>query len=118
MGTRYVDKYCKNWNPKVQLTHITNTSRADDNNDDELDLASALMSDNSVTSFYMWSLNATLVRKGIKAKEMLCELEGVQIIDCEDGYHHMTEEVAQESAPLGNLREKITEEVRPLEAVL
>ncbi|CAB4430050.1 unnamed protein product [Rhizophagus irregularis] len=98
MGTRYVDKYCKNWNPKVQLTHITNTSRADDNNDDELD--------------------ATLVRKGIKAKEMLCELEGVQIIDCEDGYHHMTEEVAQESAPLGNLREKITEEVRPLEAVL
>ncbi|PKC58217.1 hypothetical protein RhiirA1_471310 [Rhizophagus irregularis] len=58
------------------------------------------MSDNSVTSFYIWSL----IRKGIKAKEMLCELEGVQIIDCEDGYHLMTEEVAQESAPLGNLR--------------
>ncbi|GET57798.1 kinase-like domain-containing protein [Rhizophagus irregularis DAOM 181602=DAOM 197198] len=34
---------------------------------------------------------------------MLCELEGVQIIDCEDGYHLMTEEVAQESAPLDSI---------------
>ncbi|PKY45521.1 hypothetical protein RhiirA4_460132 [Rhizophagus irregularis] len=46
------------------------------------------------------------------------ELEGVQIIDRnEDGYHLMTEGVAQESAHLSNLREKITEEIWHLEAV-
>lgn len=61
--------------------------------------------------------DATLVRKGIKVKEMLRELEEVQIIDREDGYRLMTEEVAQELAHLGNLREKITEEIRSLEAV-
>jgi len=116
------------------------------------DLASALMSDNSVTQndiLYMetksifvqlirsipriteqkqinlpmiaetaaTTKDATLVRKGIKVKEMLRELEEVQVIDREDDYRLMTEEVAQELAHLGNLREKITEEIRSLEAV-
>ncbi|CAB5293984.1 uncharacterized protein OCT59_018234 [Rhizophagus irregularis] len=116
------------------------------------DLASALMSDSSVTQYdilYMetksifvqlirsipriseqkqidlptiaetaaTTKDATLVRKGIKVKEMLRELEEVQIMDREDGYRLMTEEVAQELAHLGNLREKITEEIRSLEAV-
>ena len=61
--------------------------------------------------------DATLVRKGIKVKEMLRELEEVQVIDRGDDYQLMTEEVAQELAHLGNLREKITEEIRSLEAV-
>ncbi|CAG8685428.1 5900_t:CDS:2 [Rhizophagus irregularis] len=42
---------------------------------------------------------------------------GVQIIDREDGYHLITEGVAQESAHLSNLREEITKEIWHLEAV-
>ncbi|CAG8531317.1 2476_t:CDS:10 [Ambispora leptoticha] len=116
------------------------------------DLATALMSDNSVTQFdilYMetksifvqlirsiprmaerrpielqyiaetaaTTKDATLVRKGIKVKEMLRELEEAQIIDRSDGYRLMTEEVAQELTHLGNLREKVYEEIKSLEAV-
>ncbi|CAG8626544.1 324_t:CDS:10, partial [Acaulospora morrowiae] len=116
------------------------------------DLATALMSDNSVTQndiLYMetksifvqiirsipkladkrpidlpriaeiaaTAKDATLVRKGIKVKEMLRELEEVGVIDHKDEYHLMTEEVVQELTHLGNLREKVKEEIRSLEAV-
>ncbi len=63
------------------------------------------------------SKDATLVRKGIKVKEMLRELEEAQVIDRKDGYQLMREEVAQELVHLGNLREKITEEIQSLEVV-
>ncbi|CAG8524474.1 6519_t:CDS:10 [Ambispora gerdemannii] len=61
--------------------------------------------------------DATLVRKGIKVKEMLRELEEAHIIDRSDGYRLMTEEVAQELVHLGNLREKVQEEIKSLETV-
>ncbi|KAG9289687.1 hypothetical protein G9A89_014422 [Geosiphon pyriformis] len=61
--------------------------------------------------------DATLVRKGIKVKEMLRELQEAQIIDYKDGYHLMTEEVAAELTHLGNLREKVHEEIKSLESV-
>ncbi|KAI6038819.1 ras GTPase-activating protein [Pisolithus marmoratus] len=61
--------------------------------------------------------DATLVRKGIKVKEMLRELEEIKIIDSADGYKLMREEVAAELAHLGNLREKILLETKSLEAV-
>ncbi|CAI2176164.1 5207_t:CDS:10, partial [Funneliformis geosporum] len=61
--------------------------------------------------------DATLVRKGIKVKEMMRELEEARVIDSKDDYRLMREEVSQELAHLGNLREKITEEIRSLEAV-
>lgn len=61
--------------------------------------------------------DATLVRKGIKVKEMLRELEELHIVDSRDGYKLMQEEVAAELAHLGNLREKVLMETKSLEAV-
>ncbi|CAG8622608.1 12354_t:CDS:10 [Funneliformis caledonium] len=116
------------------------------------DIASALMSDNSVTQndiLYMetksifiqlirsiprmvdkkninlakiaeaaaTAKDAALVRKGIKVKEMIRELEEANVIDRSDGYKLMTEEVALELVHLGNLREKIYEEIRSLDLV-
>jgi len=63
------------------------------------------------------SKDATLVRKGIKVKEMLRELEEAHVISRKDGYNLMTEEVTQELVHLGNLREKVNEEIRSLESV-
>ncbi|CAG8503077.1 12952_t:CDS:2, partial [Cetraspora pellucida] len=63
------------------------------------------------------SKDATLVRKGIKVKDMLRELEDASVIDPKDGYRLMTEEVTQELAHLGNLREKVTNEIQSLESV-
>lgn len=61
--------------------------------------------------------DATLVRKGIKVKEMLRELEETGIIDRRDGYKLMQEEVDSELLHLGNIREKINVEARSLESV-
>lgn len=61
--------------------------------------------------------DATLVRKGIKVKEMLRELEELKVVDRRDGYALMTEEVESELAHLGNLREKVMQEMRSLESV-
>jgi Ras GTPase-activating-like protein IQGAP2/3 len=61
--------------------------------------------------------DATLVRKGIKVKEMLRELEELKVVDRRDGYALMTDEVAGELTHLGNMREKVMEEMRSLESV-
>lgn len=61
--------------------------------------------------------DATLVRKGIKVKEMLRELEEMKVVDRRDGYALMTDEVASEMAHLGNMRDKIMQEMRSLESV-
>lgn len=61
--------------------------------------------------------DATLVRKGIKVKEMLRELEEQKIVEHTDGYKLMQEEVAAELVHLGNLREKVLLETKSLEAV-
>lgn len=61
--------------------------------------------------------DATLVRKGIKVKEMLRELEELKVVDRRDGYSLMTDEVASELAHLGNMREKVMQEMRSLESV-
>lgn len=61
--------------------------------------------------------DATLVRKGIKVKEMLRELEEIRLIDRRDGYKLLADEVASELAHLGNLREKVVLETRSLDAV-
>lgn len=61
--------------------------------------------------------DATLVRKGIKVKEMLRELEEQKVVQHTDGYKLMQEEVASELAHLGNLREKVVLESKSLEAV-
>ncbi|THH22134.1 hypothetical protein EUX98_g8242 [Antrodiella citrinella] len=61
--------------------------------------------------------DATLVRKGIKVKEMLRELEEQKVVDRNDGYKLMQEEVAAELVHLGNLREKVLAETKSLDAV-
>jgi Ras GTPase-activating-like protein IQGAP2/3 len=61
--------------------------------------------------------DAVLVRKGIKVKEMLRELEELKIVEQSDGYKLMQEEVAAELVHLGNLREKVVLETKSLEAV-
>jgi Ras GTPase-activating-like protein IQGAP2/3 len=61
--------------------------------------------------------DATLVRKGIKVKEMLRELEEQKIIDRADSYKLMQEEVAAELVHLGNLKDKVVQETRSLDAV-
>lgn len=58
-----------------------------------------------------------LVRKGIKVKEMLRELEELKVVDKADNYRLMQEEVAAELVHLGNLREKVVQEIKSLEAV-
>ncbi|KAF7327710.1 hypothetical protein MKEN_00350500 [Mycena kentingensis (nom. inval.)] len=61
--------------------------------------------------------DATLVRKGIKVKEMLRELEEIKVVDHADGYKLMQEEVSAELVHLGNLREKVVLETKSLDAV-
>ncbi|KAJ2922413.1 hypothetical protein H1R20_g14676, partial [Candolleomyces eurysporus] len=61
--------------------------------------------------------DAVLVRKGIKVKEMLRELEELKIVDPADGYKLMQDEVGAELVHLGNLREKVLLETKSLEAV-
>ena len=48
---------------------------------------------------------------------MLRELEEQHIVDRSDGYALMEEEVAAELVHLGNMREKVMQEMRSLEAV-
>lgn len=63
------------------------------------------------------SKDATLVRKGIKVKEMLRELEELNIVERSDGYKLMQDEVEAELAHLGSLREKVLQESKSLDAV-
>lgn len=61
--------------------------------------------------------DASLVRKGIKVREMLRELEEQRVIDSSDSYKLMQEEVAAELIHLGNLKEKVLAETTSLQAV-
>lgn len=61
--------------------------------------------------------DAVLVRKGIKVKEMLRELEEAKIVQKEDGYRLMQEEVGSELVHLGNMKDKVVLETRSLDAV-
>jgi Ras GTPase-activating-like protein IQGAP2/3 len=61
--------------------------------------------------------DSTLVRKGLKVKEMLRELEEANVMSKDDDYKLMREEVAAELVHLGNMREKAVLETSSLEAV-
>ncbi|KAI8330166.1 Rho GTPase activation protein [Chlamydoabsidia padenii] len=58
-----------------------------------------------------------LVRKGIKVKDMLKELDDMGIIDHRDRYKLLVEEITQELTHLGNLKEKVLLELASLESV-
>ncbi|KAJ3078966.1 glyceraldehyde-3-phosphate dehydrogenase 1, partial [Quaeritorhiza haematococci] len=63
------------------------------------------------------SRDPMLVKKGIKVREMLKQLEEMSVVDAKDGHRLMVEEVAQELVHLGNLKDKITKEIQSLEVV-
>ncbi|ORX97037.1 ras GTPase-activating protein [Basidiobolus meristosporus CBS 931.73] len=63
------------------------------------------------------SKDSSLVRKGIKVKEMLNELVALGVIDSKDNFALMTQEVNQELVHLGNIREKVLQEAKSLENV-
>ncbi|KAJ1968356.1 RasGAP protein, partial [Dimargaris verticillata] len=58
-----------------------------------------------------------LVRKGIKVREMLRELNEAGVVDFRDNYAIMLEEIGQELVHLGNIRETVYAEIASLEAV-
>ncbi|CAO3696688.1 unnamed protein product [Rhizopus stolonifer] len=61
--------------------------------------------------------DAQLVRKGIKVRDMLKELEDAGVIDHRDHYKLLVEEITQELTHLGNLKEKVIQETDSLEGV-
>ncbi|OLL24295.1 GTPase-activating protein [Neolecta irregularis DAH-3] len=61
--------------------------------------------------------DAGLVRKGIKALDMLRELAELHVVDKNDRFNPLVDEVDQELAHLGSLREKVIRETRSLDSV-
>ncbi|KAI9202008.1 Rho GTPase activation protein [Polychytrium aggregatum] len=63
------------------------------------------------------SRDQTLMKKGLKARELLRQLEELGVIDPKDGHKLIIEEIKQELEHLGNLRETINKEIGSLEIV-
>lgn len=61
--------------------------------------------------------DAILVRRGLKALDMLRELTDHGLVDPRDRYNPLTDEVQQELAHLGSIREKVIIETRSLHSV-
>jgi Ras GTPase-activating-like protein IQGAP2/3 len=61
--------------------------------------------------------DAIMVRKGIRAMELLSQLQEMGIIDRSDDFSLLRDEVEQELAHLGSLKEKVLEETQKLEDV-
>lgn len=61
--------------------------------------------------------DVAMVRKGIRALELLAQLEEMGVVTKSDGYSILREEVEQELNHLGSLKEKILDETRKLEEV-
>ncbi|TPX62320.1 hypothetical protein PhCBS80983_g00554 [Powellomyces hirtus] len=63
------------------------------------------------------SRDPTLVKKGIKVREMLRQLEEMTVVAANDGHSLMCDEIRQELVHLGNLREKVDQEIGSLQLV-
>ena len=61
--------------------------------------------------------DVVMVRKGIRAMELLSQLQEMGIVDRSDDFSLLRDEVEQELAHLGSLREKVLEETQKLEDV-
>jgi Ras GTPase-activating-like protein IQGAP2/3 len=61
--------------------------------------------------------DAVMVRKGIRAMELLSQLQETGTIDRSDDFSVLRDEIEQELAHLGSLREKVLEETQKLEDV-
>jgi Ras GTPase-activating-like protein IQGAP2/3 len=63
------------------------------------------------------SKDSVLVRRGIKVQSLLSELVAAGVVDKDDNFKIMQDEVAAEMVHLGNAKEKVVLETRSLEAV-
>jgi Ras GTPase-activating-like protein IQGAP2/3 len=63
------------------------------------------------------SKDPVLVRRGIKVQNLLSELEAASVVDRNDNYKLLQDEVSTEMVHLGNAREKVVLETRSLESV-
>lgn len=61
--------------------------------------------------------DAVMVRKGIRTMELLSQLQELGIIDRGDDFGLLRDEVEQELAHLGSMKEKVVEETRKLDEV-
>ncbi|KAI9754077.1 MAG: MutS-like protein [Chaenotheca gracillima] len=61
--------------------------------------------------------DVVMVRKGIRAMELLSQLQELRVIDKADDFSLLRDEVEQELVHLGSLKEKVVEETAKLEEV-
>jgi Ras GTPase-activating-like protein IQGAP2/3 len=61
--------------------------------------------------------DSVMVKKGIRSMELLSQLQELGVIDKEDGFSLLRDEVEQELVHLGSMKEKVIEETRKLEEV-
>lgn len=80
-------------------------------------LGTNLTSLEAVAEVAATSRDQTLVKKGLKVRDMLTQLSEMGVSDVKDGHKLMIEEVSQEILHLGNLRENVNREIKSLENV-
>jgi Ras GTPase-activating-like protein IQGAP2/3 len=61
--------------------------------------------------------DSVMVKKGIRSMELLTQLQELRVIDREDGFALLRDEIEQELVHLGSMREKVLEETKKLEEV-
>lgn len=61
--------------------------------------------------------DSVMVKKGIRSMELLSQLQESGVIDKEDGFSLLRDEVEQELVHLGSMKDKVIEETRKLEEV-
>ncbi|KAJ1566356.1 glyceraldehyde-3-phosphate dehydrogenase 1 [Cladochytrium tenue] len=63
------------------------------------------------------SREQSLMKKGIKLREMLMQLEEMGVVDRKDKHALLVEEIQQELVHLGNLKDKVNREIQSLDGV-
>ncbi|KAI8854038.1 Rho GTPase activation protein [Chytridium lagenaria] len=63
------------------------------------------------------SRDTSMVKKGLKVREMLSQLEEMEVVDSADGHELLVDEITQELVHLGNLKDKVNKEIMSLEVV-
>jgi Ras GTPase-activating-like protein IQGAP2/3 len=61
--------------------------------------------------------DSVMVKKGIRSMELLSQLQELGVIDKDDGFALLRDEVEQELVHLGSIKEKVVEETKKLEEV-
>ncbi|KAF2455399.1 Rho GTPase activation protein [Lineolata rhizophorae] len=61
--------------------------------------------------------DSVMVKKGIRCMELLSQLQELGVIDKEDGFALLRDEVEQELVHLGSIKDKVMEETRKLDEV-